>query len=107
MEKKNGNGNGKSAAMCHDADHGCCCYGGYAGRHIVLRIILAVALLFLVFKMGVNFGEFKSELRGYGGQYDSHFRHHKMMMQAPTGIFVPQTAPVATPTPVKPSTTAQ
>lgn len=59
--------------MCHgneSANGWCGCCGGWSyhkmGHHGMIRLILAIAILAIVFKVGVEFGEFKGEFGGYG-----------------------------------------
>ncbi len=57
---------------------GCGCGGWCAGthKHGLLRIALLIAIVVIVFSMGVRIGEFKGEFsRGYG------YSRHGMMQQ--------------------------
>ena len=42
--------------------HGMCCHGG--GKHALPRWILGVAILFIVFSLGMKIGEFKASIEG-------------------------------------------
>lgn len=65
-----GSGRGACAGWCGGWHHGA------AGQ--ILRWALAIAILAIVFKVGVEVGEFKSEVREYLGN-TGVLRHHLMM----------------------------
>lgn len=63
----------------HMHDHMGCCHG-FGHKHFLLRLLLGIAILAVVFCLGMRIGEFKGEFRsgfygGYGrpmmGGYDS------------------------------------
>jgi hypothetical protein len=49
------------------------------GHHVAVRIILAIAILAIVFKVGVEFGEFKGQFMG--GSRHMQFGPRTTMMQ--------------------------
>ena len=66
----------------HHNDHGCCssgssCVGHCGGKHVILRWVLGVAILAIVFSVGVKIVEFKNSIEG-GGYYGGFGRHQMM-----------------------------
>ncbi|MEK7195305.1 MAG: hypothetical protein AAB655_01265 [Patescibacteria group bacterium] len=80
---------GQKCPVCHGMHGhlGCWGYGGH-GRHFLLRIIIMLAIIALVFSVGVKLGELKSYfgggyygnlmMRGYGGNFDQYYQGYPM-----------------------------
>jgi hypothetical protein len=56
---------------------GACCHAG--GKHFLIRWILGVAILFIVFSIGMKIGEFKASIEGSYYGFDGFGRHRTMM----------------------------
>lgn len=68
---------------CGSCGGGACRCGGYSWghgfpAHHILRWVLAIAILAIVFKVGVAVGEFKTELRDFSGG-KGFIRYRSMM----------------------------
>lgn len=78
MENSN---NFKNSEDCKCSGHSCAHCNGHiwhGGKHVVLRWILGIAILAIVFGVGVKVGEFKTFLEG---SFDGgNFRPGPMMM---------------------------
>jgi hypothetical protein len=71
----------------NDKWHQCYCYGHGHGRFMAIRLILGLAILAIVFLIGLKIGEFKGEFgSGYG-------RHGMMMGDYGRGYYAPEPMP--------------
>ena len=61
----------------HDGHKCAMCLWHYGEKHVLLRWILGLAILAIVFGIGLKIGEFKGGLEG--GYYGSGFGRHGMM----------------------------
>jgi hypothetical protein len=83
------NKNGMDAGTC---GNWCCKWKGCgSGRHFLIRWLLGLAILAIVFAVGVKIGEFKQEMRGtYGDRFGRHgFYGYRMMGGYGSGGIVP------------------
>lgn len=88
--------------------NGCCHEQWHGGRHILLRWLLGLLIMFVIFSIGIKIGEFKASY-GLGDTYGTSGRYNMMhgfggnvyppMMQFNSPV--PETLPVPTPTPKK------
>ena len=79
---------------------GMCCGHGHGHGNFALRLILGLAILFIVFWVGVQIGEFKASLEGGYGSYGMHDMMYyrtaaPMMLQGSAGWPVTSTTPAA------------
>jgi hypothetical protein len=100
MEETNHKDHAALCTACKSCGRGCICGGTYR-RHPLIRILLALIVLFFVFAAGIRLGEMKA---GWGEGY----RGHRGMMGAENGYYLTYPDPTVVPatTPVAPATPA-
>lgn len=67
--------NGHTCTVCHGDHHahGPMCMWHHGGKHVLIRWILGIAIVGIVFSVGVKIGEFKESVeRNYYGGFGGH-----------------------------------